>query len=86
MSPVIAGLAALLSAAPTPSDTDADAAAFVGSEGGVRVYDFADDLIDGEVLSPEGANIHSRSRIRHASMLTLRPHFIDELHRLTLDL
>lgn len=85
MSSAIAALAGLLTLAPV-TDQDADAAAFVGDSGGISVYDFEDDAVDGEVLSPEGANINSRGKIRHASMLTLRPHFIAELHRLTLDL
>ena len=32
------------------------------------VYDFEDDNLDGELLSPEGANIASRSRTKHAGM------------------
>ena len=74
----------LLLAAPG-NDTDADAAAYAGSNGGVSVYDFEDDHVDGEVLSPDGANITTAGRIRHASLLTLRAHFIAELHRLALD-
>ncbi len=84
MSSLTAALSALLFVAPG-SDTDADAAAYAGATGGVSVYDFEDDMIDGEVLSPDGANINSRTRIRHASLLTLRAHFIPELHRLALD-
>ncbi len=80
--------ALLASAVPEeePSYTDADEAARVGRSGGVTVYNFDDDSIEGEVLSPEGANIHSRGRIKHASLLDIRPHFIRELIRLALDL
>ncbi len=72
-------------AAPT-NDQDADQAALVGTQGDVRVYDFEDDTVEGEVLSPEGANIASRGRVKHASLIEIRPHFIRELVRLADDL
>ncbi len=68
------------------SDTDADAAAQRGkSGGGDTVYDFDDDNVDGELLSPEGANIASRGRTKHASLITIRPHFIAELIKMAND-
>jgi hypothetical protein len=65
---------------------DADAAAFKGSEGGATVYDFEDDNVDGEILSPEGALISSRGRSKHASLITIRPHFIPELIKMSMDI
>jgi predicted lipoprotein with Yx(FWY)xxD motif len=44
------------------NDTDADEAARTGEEGGVTVYDFDDDNVDGEILSPDGANVNARGR------------------------
>lgn len=67
------------------NDVDADEAARVGDEGGVTVYDFDDDNVDGEILSPDGANISSRGRIKHASLINIRPHFLPELINLALD-
>ena len=65
---------------------DADAAAMAGTNNeGVTVYDFEDDDVDGEVLSPEGANLSSRGRSKHASMITIRPHFIPELIKMAND-
>ena len=64
---------------------DADSAAFKGSEGGVSVYDFDDDNVDGEILKPEGANISSRGRVKHASLINIRPHFLRELINLARD-
>jgi hypothetical protein len=49
------------------------------------VYDFDDDNVDGELLSPEGANIASRGRTKHASLITIRPHFIPELIKMAQD-
>ena len=66
-------------------DTDADSAAFQGADGGVSVYDFEDDNVDGELLKPEGANIASRGRVKHASLINIRPHFLPELINLALD-
>lgn len=68
-----------------PSDNDADSAAFSGAEGDVAVYDFEDDNVDGELLKPEGANIASRGRVKHASLINIRPHFLPELINLALD-
>ena len=74
-------------AAAAPSDTDADAAARVdGGDGGTTVYDFDDDNVDGEILSPDGANVNSRARVKHASLITIRPHFISELISLSFDI
>jgi predicted lipoprotein with Yx(FWY)xxD motif len=69
-----------------PSDTDADEAARVSGEGGTTVYDFDDDNVDGEILSPDGANVNSRARVKHASLITIRPHFISELISLSFDI
>ncbi len=65
---------------------DADAAALSGKQGDVTVYDFEDDDVDGEVLSPEGANLSSRGRSKHASLITIRPHFIPEMIKMANDI
>lgn len=64
---------------------DADEAARRDGEGGVTAYDFDDDNVDGEILSPNGANISSRGRVKHASLINIRPHFLPELINLALD-
>jgi len=64
---------------------DADSAAFTGEDGGVAVYDFEDDNVDGEVLRPEGANLSSRRSLKHASLINIRPHFLRELINLARD-
>jgi hypothetical protein len=68
-----------------PAGGDADASANRGQQGGTTVYDFDDDNVDGELLSPDGANISSRSGTKHASLITIRPHFIPELIRMAND-
>jgi predicted lipoprotein with Yx(FWY)xxD motif len=81
-------MGAASTAAAAPSDTDADDAARVsgGDGGGTTVYDFDDDNVDGEILSPDGANVNSRARVKHASLITIRPHFISELISLSFDI
>jgi len=64
---------------------DADEAARSGDAGGTTVYDFEDDNVEGELLSPDGANISSRGRAKHASLIQIRPHFIPELIKLAND-
>ena len=65
---------------------DADSGARRGGEGGATVYDFEDDNVDGESLSPTGANISSRGRTKHESMIKIRPHFIPELIKMANDI
>jgi hypothetical protein len=76
-------LAGTAFAAPEPAD--ADSAAFSGEDGGVAVYDFEDDNVDGEILRPEGANLSSRGSLKHASLIDIRPHFLRELINLARD-
>ena len=87
IKPTFAFAAAFLLSATAWAAPDADSAAMAGTNGeGVTVYDFEDDDVDGEVLSPEGANLSSRGRSKHASMITIRPHFIPELIKMANDI
>jgi hypothetical protein len=88
IKPTLAFAAAfLLSATAWAAPEGADSAALSGQNSdGVTVYDFEDDDVDGEVLSPEGANLSSRGRSKHASMITIRPHFIPELIKMANDI
>lgn len=66
---------------------DADAAALQkGGKDGEATYVFDDDNVDGEILRPEGANVGSRNRSRHASLITIRNNFIGEMIRLANDI
>lgn len=87
IKPVFAFAAAFLLTSTAWAAPDADSAAMSGTNSeGVTVYDFEDDDVDGEVLSPEGANLSSRGRSKHASMITIRPHFIYELIKMANDI
>ena len=66
---------------------DSDENARVGGGGGkATVYDFEDDNVDGELLSPDGDGVQSRVRSKHANMITIRPHFITELIKMANDI
>jgi hypothetical protein len=81
-----ASLFATTAAAAPESGGDADDAARKGEgKGGVTVYDFDDDSVDGEILRPEGANLASRGRVKHASLINIRPHFLRELINMARD-
>lgn len=69
-----------------PTSQDADDAALVGQEGQTSVYEFADDKLTGEHLSPDGSLIPWRRPTTHPSLIDLRGHFMPELVRLALDL
>lgn len=71
--------------APT-NDVDADDAALKGTEGNVSVYEFANDTLTGEHLSPDGSLIPWRQPAHMPSLINLRGHFLPELVRLALDL
>lgn len=69
-------------AAPAVDDADDRAK---GKKGETTAYDFEDDNVDGELLSPEGANIASRGKVKHASLINIRPHFIPEMIKMAND-
>ncbi|MCX4242758.1 hypothetical protein [Paraliomyxa miuraensis] len=79
-----------LALAPQPAaaddPADADAAAYKGNDGDVSVYEFADDKLTGDHLSPDGKLIQWRRPARHPSLIHLRGHFNAELVKLALDL
>ncbi|MGB1700189.1 MAG: hypothetical protein ACPHRO_09565 [Nannocystaceae bacterium] len=70
-----------------PAGGNSDQAANRGQDGsGSTVYDFEDDNVDGELLSPEGALITSRSGSKHDSLITIRAGFIPEMIKAARDI
>ena len=61
------------------SDQDADAAARKGTAGAVTIYEYDDESVGGERLSPDGFNVLSRGDVKMESLLRIRGHFIHEL-------
>ena len=43
------------------------------------VYDFDDDLVEGELQRPDGEFIETRRKARHSSLIKIRENFIPEM-------
>lgn len=76
---------AAASAAPAQTDTSAEAAAFKGTRGAVKVFDFENDTVSGDALKPEGADVQSRPRSNRESMIRVRMHFIPQMLQMAND-
>jgi hypothetical protein len=50
-----------------------------GGSGKVKVYDFSGDTIEGDLIKPEGSTVDARDFAKHASLITIRKHFINEI-------
>ncbi len=42
-------------------------------------YDFEDDLVEGDLLKPEGEVLGSRAKTKHSSLIKIRENFIPEM-------
>lgn len=43
------------------------------------VYDFDDDLVEGELQRPDGEYIDTRGKAKHSSLIKIRENFIPEM-------
>lgn len=43
------------------------------------VYDFDDDIVEGELMRPDGEFIDTRRSARHSSLIKIRKNFIPEM-------
>lgn len=43
------------------------------------VYDFEDDIVEGDLQRPDGELVNSLRRTQHASLIEIRPDFIPEM-------
>lgn len=75
-------------AAPARSDADADEAARRARAQSSKVteYDFENDNVSGEALSPDHQPVHGRKTGTHASMIKLRAHFIPQMLQMANDI
>lgn len=76
---LVATASLLLGAAPALAQ---DAAPPAG--GGVQykqktVYDFDDDVVEGDLVRPDGEFAEVRSKAKHSSLIKIREHFIPEM-------
>jgi hypothetical protein len=50
-----------------------------GKDDSATVYDFEDDLVQGDLVRPDGENLVVRRRGARESLIRIREHFIPEL-------
>jgi hypothetical protein len=50
-----------------------------GGGGDATSYDFEDDLVQGDLVRPDGENLMVRRRGARESLIRVREHFINEL-------
>lgn len=50
-----------------------------GGGGAATTYDFDDDLVQGDLVRPDGENLMVRRRGARESLIKIREHFIPEL-------
>jgi hypothetical protein len=77
----IAMLAALVgTVVPAAAQEGGGAPAGGGGGGGdATTYDFEDDLVQGDLVRPDGENLMVRRRGARESLIRVREHFISEL-------
>jgi len=71
------GLFALLALPALPAA--AQEAGGGGGGGDATSYDFEDDLVQGDLVRPDGENLMVRRRGARESLIRIREHFINEL-------
>lgn len=86
---MIATLTFALALQPTaPSSADADASARVDAPapaGVSAVYEFDNDNVDGETLTPTGVEVPAAHQIRFPSMIRVRGTFVREMIQMAND-
>ena len=73
---VLVGALAVVAAPAAAQDAPAPAA---GGGGDATTYDFEDDLVQGDLVRPDGENLMVRRRGARESLIKIREHFINEL-------
>lgn len=48
-------------------------------DGETTTYDFEDDLVQGDLVRPDGELLNVRRRGRRASLIRVREHFVQEM-------
>jgi hypothetical protein len=73
-----------IAAATTLTAAPAAFAQDTGGGGGVQykqktVYDFDDDVVEGDLVRPDGEFAEVRSKAKHSSLIKIRENFIPEM-------
>ncbi|MCG8553873.1 MAG: hypothetical protein MJD61_01075 [Proteobacteria bacterium] len=76
-SVLFAGVLVALGSGPAAAQDSADNA---------TTYDFEDDLVQGDLVRPDGEMLHVRRRGARSSLIRIREHFIPEMLKSVEDL
>jgi hypothetical protein len=77
---LLIGFAMLALAAPAAAqEAEAPPAGGGGGDGNTTSYDFEDDLVQGDLVRPDGENLMVRRRGARESLIRIREHFVPEL-------
>lgn len=71
---MLTGFVAAVSPVSSASAQDAE-----GGGGSATTYDFEDDLVQGDLVRPDGENLMVRRRGARESLIKIREHFVPEL-------
>ena len=71
---VVVGLLGIVALPAAAQDAPA-----AGGGGDATTYDFEDDLVQGDLVRPDGENLMVRRRGARESLIRVREHFIGEL-------
>ena len=84
---VFAGLMGVLSVSgASAQEKGGEAAPAAGGDKGATSYDFEDDLVQGDLVRPDGELLSVRRRGNRASLIQIREHFIPEMLKSVEDL
>ncbi|MBZ5711164.1 hypothetical protein [Nannocystis pusilla] len=67
------------------ANADADEAAFKGTKGATKVFDFENDNVSGDALKPDHEGVQSRTQRKWESMIKVRMHFIPQMLQMAHD-
>ena len=75
----IIAVAGLLLTSTAMAQEEGGAAPAGGGGGDATTYDFEDDLVQGDLVRPDGENLMVRRKGARESLIRVREHFISEL-------
>jgi hypothetical protein len=76
---VLAGLVTGFGMASVAAPVSAQEEAEAGAAPAATTYDFDDDLVQGDLVRPDGENLMVRRRGARESLIKIREHFVPEL-------
>jgi hypothetical protein len=77
---ILVGVLGVIAVPAAAQEAPAPAPAAGGGGGGdTTTYDFEDDLVQGDLVRPDGENLMVRRRGARESLIRIREHFINEL-------